>query len=99
MENLHTNQKPETQDNTPGQDPNLEKIRYFQSTWKNFFDYWKSRGVEADPYKDTVLKYPQESKEQKKSSLPYQDFGIYDRSEKNRLTESFEQFINETGEN
>jgi len=75
----------------PEEDKNLEDIRYFRSNWQNFFDFWKSRGVEADPYKDTILKYPKEKK-QKENTLPYQDFGIYDRSSKNKLIESFKQY-------
>lgn len=72
----------ESMDYTHNQDNDLETIRYYHGTWKNFFNYWKKRGVETDPYKGTELIHP-EKKIQKKSTLPYQDFGTYDKSEKN----------------
>jgi hypothetical protein len=81
-------------DLTHNQDPNLEKIRYYRGTWKNFFDYWNKRGVETDPYKGTVLKYPNEKIDN--GNAPHQDFGTYDKKKMNKLTESFEQFINES---
>jgi hypothetical protein len=94
MENLPTNQEKdkETVDYTHNQDTDLEKIRYYQGTWKNFFSYWKKRGVSPDPYKGSILKYP-EKKEQEESTLPYQDFGTYKKSLKNKLVESFENFL------
>jgi hypothetical protein len=84
----------ESQENTHNQDSDLEKIRYYKGTWKNFFDYWKKRGVETDPYKGTVLKYPQ--KKVDGSNSPHQDFGTYDKNKSNKLTESFEQFLDES---
>ena len=82
----------ETQDNTHNQDVDLETIRYYHGTWQNFFNYWKKRGVETDPYKGTELIHPQK-RVQKESTLPIQDFGTYDKAEMNKLTESFEEFI------
>lgn len=35
-------------------------------------------------------------KVQTKTTLPHQDFGTYDKAELNKLTESFEQFLNES---
>lgn len=84
----------ESQDDN-NQDPDLEKIRHYRGTWKNFFDFWKKRGVDPDPYKGTILKYPAK-KVQAESTLPHQDFGTFAKSEDNKLTESFEDFINET---
>ncbi len=90
--------KQETQDNTHNQDPDLETIRYYHGTWQNFFNYWKKRGVETDPYKGVELIHPVK-KVQKESTLPIQDFGTYDKSEMNKkLTESFVQFITESKE-
>jgi hypothetical protein len=83
MENLPKN---------PENDKDLEKIRYYKGTWKNFFDFWKKRGVETDPYKGTILKYPEERK-QEDSTLPIQDFGTYKKAKQNKLIESFDQFI------
>jgi hypothetical protein len=83
MEKLPTN---------PEKDKDLEAIRHYKGTWKNFFDFWKKRGVSSDPYKGTLLKHPEE-KEQKESELPYQDFGTYKKSLKNKLVESFENFL------
>jgi hypothetical protein len=74
------------------EDPNLKKIRYFRSTFKNFFDYWKERGVEPDPYKGLEYEYPVKKK-QEESELPIQDFGTYKKSKMNRLIESFNEFI------
>ena len=34
--------KQETIDYTHNQDSDLEKIRYYHGTWKNFFDYWQN---------------------------------------------------------
>ena len=86
----------ETIDYTHNQDKDLEKIRYYQGTWQNFFDYWKKRGVEQDPYKGTILKYPQEQPQQEEE-LPIQDFGTYDKAKQNaKLHESFEEFVNES---
>ena len=82
----------ETVDVSQNEDPNLAAIRYYHSTFKNFFDYWKGRGVEADPYKGVELTHPVK-RIQDKSTLPYQDFGTYEKSKKNKLTESFENFI------
>jgi hypothetical protein len=92
FESFMGSNKKETQDNTHNQDKDLETIRYYHGNWKNFFDYWKKRGVETDPYKGVELIHPNK-KIQKESTLPYQDFGTYDRSKMNKLTESFEEFI------
>jgi hypothetical protein len=86
----------ESQDNTHNQDPDLEKIRYYKGTWKNFFDYWNKRGVKTDPYKGTVLKYPNEKVDN--GNAPHQDFGTYDKKKLNKLTESFEEFVNESND-
>lgn len=91
---LINSNRQETADYTHNQDSDLEKIRYYRGTWKNFFDYWKKRGVETDPYKGVELTHPVK-KTQEKTTLPHQDFGTYDKSDQNRLVESFEQFINE----
>jgi hypothetical protein len=88
MENQNQNQLPKN----PEEDKDLEKIRYFKSTWDDFFNFWKKRGVETDPYKGTILKYPKD-KIQKDSTLPYQDFGTFAKSKENKLMESFSQFI------
>lgn len=86
----------ETIDYTHNQDTDLEKIRYYQGTWQNFFSYWKKRGVEQDPYKGTILKYPQEQPKQKEE-LPIQDFNTYDKAKQNaKLHESFSEFVNES---
>ena len=74
------------------EDPNLKKIRYYRSTWKNFFDYWKEKGIETDPYKGLEYEYPVKKK-QEESELPIQDFGTYKKSKTNRLIESFKQFM------
>jgi hypothetical protein len=88
----------ESLDATPGLDKDLEKIRYYHGTWKNFFDYWNKKGVPTDPYKGVELTHPIK-KVQDKETLPIQDFGTYDKSKANqKLTESFEQFLNETKE-
>lgn len=76
------------------EDPNLKKIRYYASTWKNFFDYWKKKGVEPDPYKGVELEYPVKKK-QEESELPHQDFGTYNKAKQNKIVESFDQFLNE----
>jgi hypothetical protein len=73
------------------EDPRLKKIRYYASTWKNFFDYWKDKGVDPDPYKGMEYEYPVKKK-QSESELPIQDFGTYDKSKMNRVIESFEQW-------
>jgi hypothetical protein len=85
----------ETIDYTHGQDPDLEKIRYYHGTFKDFFNYWEKKGVKADPYQGVELTHP-EKKVQDKSTLPYQDFGTYDKAKGNKLTESFDQFLNES---
>jgi len=41
FESFMGSNKQETQDNTHNQDSDLETIRYYHGTWKNFFDYWK----------------------------------------------------------
>lgn len=84
----------ESQDNTHNQDSDLETIRYYKGTWKNFFDYWNKRGVETDPYKGTVLKYPE--KKIDGGSTPHQDFGTYDKKKANKLTESFSDFLEDS---
>jgi predicted house-cleaning noncanonical NTP pyrophosphatase (MazG superfamily) len=86
---------PETIDLTHNQDQDLEKIRYYRGTWKNFFDYWNKRGVKADPYEGVELTHPVK-KVQTKSTLPHQDFGTYNKADMNKLTESFEEFMNES---
>lgn len=89
--------KQETIDYTHNQNPDLEKIRYYHGTWKNFFDYWKKRGVKVDPYEGTELIHPTK-KIQTKTTLPIQDFGTYDKGEmNNKLTESFDQFLKDEG--
>lgn len=90
------NNKRETQENTQNQDNDLETIRYYRGTWKNFFDYWKKRGVQVDPYEGTGMLYPV-IKTQKEVTLPIQDFGTYDKSKQNsRIAESLEEFLNES---
>jgi hypothetical protein len=84
----------ETVEPSPNEDPNLAKIRYYQGTFRNFFDYWKARGVKPDPYEGVELTHP-ERKIQNRATLPYQDFGTFTKSEKNQLTESFEDFMNQ----
>jgi hypothetical protein len=95
---LKGSNKQETQDNTHGQDKDLETIRYYHGAWKNFFDYWNKRGVETDPYKGVELIHPKK-KIQTKATLPYQDFGTYDKAKMNKLTESFEEFIEQENNN
>ena len=97
MAQIEKNPEPnqETQVNTHNQDKDLETIRYYHGTWKNFFDYWKKKGVETDPYKGVELTHPTK-KVQDKSTLPYQDFGTYDKAKGNKLVESFEQFLSES---
>ena len=87
----------ETQENTQNQDKDLEAIRYYHGNFENFFNYWKKRGVESDPYKGTEIIHPKREV-QKESTLPYQDFGTYDRAKKNRLCESYQQFLDEENE-
>lgn len=87
--------KQETIDYTHNQDSDLEKIRYYHGTWKNFFDYWQKRGVKVDPYKETEMIHPYKGAKSN-SKLPIQDFHTYDKSDMNdKITESFEQFLNE----
>ena len=93
---LKGSNKQETQDNTPGQDIDLETIRHYHGTWKNFFDYWKKRGVKVDPYEDTEMVHPYKGAKSN-SKLPIQDFHTYDKSNMNdKITESFDEFINES---
>lgn len=64
------------------EDKNLTKIRYYKGTWKNFFDWLASKGAKPDPYEGTILKYPVEKPSPK--NLPYQDFGTFSKSDKNK---------------
>ena len=82
----------ETISYTHGQDPDLEKIRHYHGTFQNFFSYWKKRGVVTDPYKGVELTHPVK-KIQRESTLPYQDYGIPEISKKNKLLESFDEFL------
>ena len=84
----------ETIEPSPNEDPNLAKIRYYHGTFKDFFDYWNKKGVKADPYEGVELTHPVK-RVQSNSTLPIQDFGTYDKSKKNKLTESFQDFLNE----
>lgn len=63
-------------------DKNLNKIRHYEATWKTFFNWLHSKGVKSDPYEGTILKYPEEKPSPK--NLPYQDFGMYTKSNKNK---------------
>lgn len=80
------------------QDPDLEKIRHYRGTWKNFFDFWKKKGVEVDPYKGTILKYPTEKIYTGRKNV-HQDFGTYDKAKKiqenMKHIPTFESFVNE----
>ena len=92
---LQGSNKQETQDNTHNQDNDLETIRYYHGTWKNFFDYWKKRGVKVDPYEDTEIIHPYKGAKSN-SKLPVQDFHTYDKAEMNdKISESFEEFLND----
>lgn len=95
---LKGSNKKETQDNTHNEDPDLAAIRYYHGTFGNFFNYWKKRGVKTDPYEDVELIHPIKKK-QEGSTLPYQDFGTYDKSKMNKLTESFDDFIEKEDNN
>jgi|NOAtaT_6_FD_contig_101_214430_length_2056_multi_3_in_0_out_0_4 hypothetical protein len=89
--------KQETIDYTHNQDSDLEKIRYYHGTWKNFFDYWKKRGVKVDPYEETEIIHPYKGAKSN-SKLPIQDFHTYDKAEMNgKITESFDQFLEDEG--
>jgi len=81
----------ETVEPSKNEDPRLAKVRYYRSTWKTFFDYWKERGVKKDPYQG--LEYQQPVKKMKEDEYPIQDFGTYSKSKMNRLIESFEEFM------
>lgn len=84
----------ETIEPSQNEDPNLAKIRYYHGSFKNFFDYWKKKGVKADPYEGVELTHP-EKKTQKTKTLPHQDFGTFTKSDSNRLIESFDDFMNQ----
>lgn len=84
----------ETVEPSPNEDPNLAKIRYFHSDFQDFFTYWKKRGVKVDPYEGVELTHP-EKKIQNTNTLPYQDFGTFTKTEKNKLNESFDDFMNQ----
>ena len=89
---LNNSNRQETMELSPNEDKDLATIRYFHSNFENFFNFWKKRGVEPDPYKGTELIHPKK-RIQKESTLPIQDFGTYDKQKMNKLTESFEEFI------
>jgi hypothetical protein len=92
---LRGSNKQETMDLTHNQDKDLETIRYYHGTWKNFFDYWKKRGVKVDPYEGEEMIHPNKGA-RSNSKLPIQDFNTYDKAEMNsKITESFEQFKTE----
>jgi hypothetical protein len=94
-EELRGSNKQETVDYTHNQDSDLEKIRYYHGTWKNFFDYWKKRGVQVDPYEGEEMIHPHKGAKSN-SKLPIQDFNTYDKANMNdRIIESFEEFLNE----
>jgi hypothetical protein len=96
---LRGSNKQETIDYTHNQNSDLEKIRYYHGTWKNFFDYWKSRGVKVDPYEGEEMIHPYKGAKSG-SKLPIQDFHTYDKAEmNNRISESLDEFLKENSIN
>lgn len=55
------------------EDERLHRIRHFQGSIKDLDDYIKSKGVETNPYKDTIMNNGPHQGELD-NSLPYQDF-------------------------
>jgi len=98
-EELKGSNKQETMDKTHNQDSDLETIRYYHGTWKNFFDYWQKRGVKVDPYEGEEMIHPYKGAKSN-SKLPVQDFHTYDKAEMNdRIAESYDEFVFESAIN
>jgi len=51
------------------EDKNLKDIRYFKGTWKNFKDFWKSKGVRMSPWEKWEQKHPEKKTMKKKDSV------------------------------
>lgn len=55
-------------------DPDLEDIRYYRGSFKQFKDFWERKTkTDFNPHGKVDYKYPVERTEEDKS-LPYQDF-------------------------
>ena len=47
----------------PGKEnKNLDAIRHFKGTWKDFEDFWKSKGARMSPWEEWEQEYPKKKK-------------------------------------
>jgi len=47
----------------PGKEnKNLDAIRHFKGTWKDFEDFWKSKGARMSPWEEWNQEYPKKKK-------------------------------------
>ena len=89
-------------DLNPGKEnKNLDAIRHFKGTWKNFEEFWKSKGARMSPWEDWEQKYPEEKKMKKKDPIHlYKTFD--DESDEVKESSStldflpFDQFVTES---
>lgn len=58
-----------------GENKYLKKIRFYQGDWKDLEDYWKSREISLNPYKEVNYLYPKRIVKKDKS-IPKQTFGL-----------------------
>ena len=50
-------------DLNPGKEnKNLDSIRHYKGTWKEFKDFWKSKGAHMSPYEEWEQEYPKKKK-------------------------------------
>ena len=57
-------------------DPNLDAIRHFKGTWKNFEEFWKAKGARMSPWEEWEEKYPEKKKRVNKN--PIQMYKTFD---------------------
>ena len=88
-------------DLNPGKEnKNLDSIRHFKGTWKEFEDFWKSKGARMSPWEEWEQEYPKKKKMVSKN--PVNMYKTFD-DESDEIKESstsfdflpFVEFINE----
>jgi hypothetical protein len=83
----------------PGKEnKNLDSIRHFKGTWKEFEDFWKSKGARMSPYEEWEQEYPKKKKMVNKDPINmYKTFDdeseVVEESHSDFLT--FNKFVNE----
>ena len=61
----------------------LDDIRHFKGTWKNFEEFWKEKGARMSPWEEWEEEYPQKRK--RVNDDPIQMYKTFDDESKSKF--------------